>query len=53
MVLMVVAEFWVLLYVLVTVFDDRVSVIQLLGDSKIDDVDVVDGCISVVIDFVP
>ena len=33
--LVVVAEFWVLLYVLVTVFDDRVSVIQLLGDSEL------------------
>jgi len=50
MIPMVVAEFWVLLCVLVTVVDDRVSVIQLLGDSEIDDVDVVDGCIVVVID---
>ena len=26
--------------------------IQLLGDSEIDDADIVDGCIAVVIDFV-
>ena len=50
---MVVAEFWVFLYALVTVFDDKVSMIHLLGDLEIDDVDVVDGCIAVVIDFVP
>ena len=50
LILVVVVEFWALVCVLC--FDDRVSVIQLLGDSEIDDVDVVDGCIAVVIDFV-
>jgi len=34
-------------------FDDRVLVIHLFRDSEIDDADVVDGCIAMLIDFVP
>ncbi len=45
---MVIAEFWSIVCVLVTVFDDRISVIQ-YWVIQIDDTGIVDDCIIVVI----
>jgi len=50
--MVVVAKFYGLLYVMVTVFCWQGFSVLVLGDSEIDDVGVVDGCIAVVINFV-